>query len=176
MEHAEAILIQTHALSDTSLIAVWCTESHGIVRTAARGARRPKSAFHGKIDLFFSGEISWVMGKSDLHPLRELQISNYREGLRRSYLTTLMASYFAKLIERFIEPGQPVPEIHDLLHRALTHLEKTEPSRKALIHFEREFARIEGCYRPGHQPAHLIENQFGPLPPLRQQVLDRLPE
>lgn len=174
MEHSEAILIHTHAFSDTSLIAVWCTDGHGIVRTAARGARRPKSAFNGKLDLFFTGEISWQEGKSDLHPLREVVINNYREALRRSYLTTLMASYFAQLVERCIEPGQPVPEIYDLLSRGLNYLENSDPNQKALIHFEREFAKIEGCYRPGTAPARLIENQFGSLPRMRVDLTARL--
>ena len=47
MEQTPAILLRKTPWSETSLIAVWLTERFGAVRTVARGARKPKSAFRG---------------------------------------------------------------------------------------------------------------------------------
>src|SRR6266705_2482495 len=70
VESTEAILLRKRRFSDTSLIVSWCTESLGCVQTIAKGARRPKSPFAGKLDLFFEAEISIVRGrKSDLFGL-----------------------------------------------------------------------------------------------------------
>src|SRR6266436_6135760 len=52
METTNAILLRKRKLSDTSLIISWCTESLGCVETVAKGARRPKSVFAGRLDLF----------------------------------------------------------------------------------------------------------------------------
>ena len=46
-------LIRRSPLTETSLIVHWCTHDHGIVKTVAKGARRPKSLFAGKLDLFY---------------------------------------------------------------------------------------------------------------------------
>ena len=63
METTAAILLRKRKLSDTSLIVSWCTESLGCIQTVAKGARRPKSPFAGKLDLFFEAEISIVRSR-----------------------------------------------------------------------------------------------------------------
>jgi DNA repair protein RecO (recombination protein O) len=80
VENAHGILIRRTLLSNTSLIVHWLTREHGIVRTAAKGARRPGSPFTGKLDLFYSADFSFVRSRrSDLHTLRELAV--LRRGL-----------------------------------------------------------------------------------------------
>ena len=72
METTDAIRVRKRKLSDTSLIISWCTESLGCLETVARGARRPKSVFAGKLDLFFEAEIQIKRSrKSNLHTLTE---------------------------------------------------------------------------------------------------------
>ena len=61
------------------MIVTWCTIEHGILKTVAKGARRPKSPFFGKIDLFFEAEFEIARSKkSDLHALRDISIINTR--------------------------------------------------------------------------------------------------
>ena len=79
-----AILLRKRKFSDTSLIVSWCTESFGCIQTIAKGARRPKSPFAGKLDLFFEAEISIVRSrKSDLHTLTEVMLENPFAGIRQ---------------------------------------------------------------------------------------------
>ena len=66
----------------------------------AKGARRQKSAFAGKLDLFFEAEISIVRSrKSDLHTLAEVVLKNPFAGIRSNYLRMQSAAYFVELIE-----------------------------------------------------------------------------
>src|SRR3954452_6855453 len=89
-----AILLRKRKFSDTSLIVSWCTESLGCIETVAKGALRPKSAFAGKLDLFFEAEIQIVRSrKSSLHTLTELSLRNVFPGIRTTYLRTQTASY-----------------------------------------------------------------------------------
>ena len=43
MERSEAILTRLTKLTDTSLIVHWFTAEAGLIKTVAKGARRPKS-------------------------------------------------------------------------------------------------------------------------------------
>ena len=108
MQSTQAIIIRLTRLTDTSLIVHWFTENHGLVKTVAKGARRPKSPFAGKLDLFFGGEIAVTQARrGDLHSLREISISDWREGVRRSYVSTLLAGYCCQLLEAAVEPEHP---------------------------------------------------------------------
>src|ERR1044071_5685848 len=100
METTNAILLRKRKLSDTSLIISWCTESLGNLETVAKGARRPKSVFAGKLDLFFEAEIQFKRSrKSNLHTLTEAVLCNPFGGIRQNYLRTQTASYFVELVE-----------------------------------------------------------------------------
>lgn len=174
MFETEAILIRTTRLTDTSLIVHWFTEGEGLVKTVAKGALRPKSAFAGKLDLFFSGEISLARArKGELHILREVAISHWRQGLRRQYLTTLMAGYFCQLVEGSVEPGYADPPLHDLLRRGLDHLDGEEPSLRALLHFERQLAEILGVSGAG-SGEEALRGHIGKLPAARKEIMERL--
>lgn len=169
-----AILIRTTRLTETSLIVHWFTEDEGLVKTVAKGALRPKSPFAGKLDLFFSGEIGVARARSgELHILREVSISNWRQGLRRQYGSTLMAGYFCQLIEAAVEPGHADAPLHDLLQRGLDHLDTEEPSLRALLHFEKQLAEILGV--SGVESGEdALRKHIGWLPSSRRELMARL--
>lgn len=175
VQSTQATLIRLTRLTETSLIVHWFTEDHGLVKTVAKGARRPKSQFAGQLDLFFSGEITYQQAKrGELHALRETSIGHWREGLRKSYASTLLAAYCCQLIESAVEPEHPDPELHHLLCRALDHIDVAEPSLRALRHFERELVRLLGI-SDLQRPAELsLRDLLGSLPNSREELLERL--
>ncbi|PYL29903.1 MAG: hypothetical protein DMF45_04000 [Verrucomicrobia bacterium] len=98
VQSTAAILLRKRKFSDTSLIVSWCTESLGCVQTVAKGARRIKTPFAGKLDLFFEAEISVVTSrKSTLHTLTEVVLKNPFAGIRQNYLRTQAAADSKKL-------------------------------------------------------------------------------
>jgi len=167
--------MRTTRLTDTSLIVHWFSETEGLVKTVAKGALRPKSVFSGKLDLFFSGEILFSKSRrSELHALREVSISNWRQGLRRSYITTLMAGYFCQLVELGVESDHPDPSIFDLLKRGLDYLDCTEANLLALKHFEKQFAEILGVAGGALVASDALCEHLGILPGSRKDLLQRL--
>lgn len=175
MLSTQAIVIRLTRLTDTSLIVHWFTENHGLVKTVAKGVRRPKSPFAGQLDLFFGGEMSFVRSRhGELHTLREVSIHHWREGLRRQYTSTLLAAYCCQLLETAVEPEHPDPGLHDLLRRALDHLATTEPSLRALRHFESELARQLGVADHRCQAEVSLHAALGPLPASRNELFERL--
>ncbi|MEP4171390.1 MAG: DNA repair protein RecO [Luteolibacter sp.] len=175
MFSTEAILIRTTRLTDTSLIVHWFTAEEGLMKTVAKGALRPKSAFSGKLDLFFSGEIGVVKArKGELHHLREVAISHWRQGLRRDYVTTLMAGYFCQLAEAAVEQEQPDAELHELLAKALDHLDENAADLRVMRHFEKRLAEVLGIsgQRGGNEAA--LHDHLGKFPDTRRILLERL--
>lgn len=162
-------------LTDSSLIVHWLSEDYGLLKTVAKGARRPKSPFAGKLDLFFGGELVFIRTRSGgLHTLREVSIIEWRHGLRRDYPATLFAAYCCLLVEKALEPDHPEPELHDLLCRALNHVDAAGPSMRALTHYEREMARLLGIAHDRRPADQSLRSALGDLPASRDDLVARL--
>lgn len=178
METTVAILLRKRKLSDTSLIVSWCTDSLGCIRTVAKGARRAKSPFAGKLDLFFEAEIQIKRSKkSDLHTLTEVALKEPFVGIRKNFRRTQTASYFVELIELWTEADHHEPELFALLRRAFAYLDAKDPDVRAVAHFEAELARIAGVHDPKtlkSDPGLALANLFGRLPRSRGDVLNAL--
>ena len=176
-----AILLRRIPLTETSLIVHWCSDEFGLLKTVAKGARRPKSPFAGKLDLFFDCELEFVRSKkSDLHILKDLAVSNARLGLRDSYLQTQAATYFGQLVEQVAENESPISELVDLLRRALDYLTAQKPNLRAVNHFETELAKHLGVLDPqekisrGNSPIDRIADLGARIPKQRAELLARL--
>lgn len=175
MKQDLATIIRLTKLTDTSLIVSWISENHGLIKTVAKGARRPKSPFAGKLDLFFSAELCWNHSQSsELHTLREVQPSNYREELRSSYINTEIAAYFVSLMESTAEPNIPADGYHDLLTRGLDYLCSNKASTKALLHFESELTKLLGIHSKPEMAASNLLKALGSLPHSRNRCLNLL--
>jgi DNA repair protein RecO (recombination protein O) len=178
VQSTAAILLRKRKFSDTSLIVSWCTESLGCIQTVAKGARRAKTPFAGKLDLFFDSEISVVPSrKSTLHTLAEVVVRNPFAGIRENYLRTQAAAYFVELIEICTERDHHEPELYLLLRRAFGYLDKSDPNLRAISHFETELARITGVHdakKLKANAAFALGNLFGKLPLSRTPLLKTL--
>ena len=178
METTNAILLRKRKLSDTSLIVSWCTESLGCIETVAKGARRPKSVFAGRLDLFFEVEIQIRRSrKSNLHTLTEAVLRNPFRGIRENYLRMQAASYFVELIDISTAPEHPVPELFHLLQRAFGFLDARDANLRAVRHFETELARLNGVHdvaKLKSDPAAALAALFGRLPRGRAALLKAL--
>jgi DNA repair protein RecO (recombination protein O) len=149
----------------------------GCIQTMAKGARRAKSPFAGKLDLFYEAEIQIIPSRrSDLHTLTEVVLQNPFPGIRTSYLRTQTAAYFVELIELCTERDHCEPELFELLRRAFGYLDANEPDTRAVRHFETELARITGVHHGGAktEPAASLGNLFGKLPLSRTPLLKAL--
>lgn len=179
METDAAILLRKIKLTESSLIVSWFTQAHGKLKTVAKGARRPRSAFAGRLDLFFAAEITFTRSRrSELHSLREVVVRDSREGLRQVYARTELASYFVELVEITTEFEHPAPEIHDLLRRALDYLAVNAPTRRAMIHFENQLSAllgVTGAHNLADDAGQAIAQLAGRLPEGRTRLLRGLP-
>lgn len=144
-ERASGIILRTRTFTETSLIVEWLTRDMGRMATVAKGARRAKSPFLGKLDLFYEADFSYVRSRrSELHTLREVQLTKTHAELRRELAWVHQASYFGVLIEKSTEAEAPIPEIHDLFAEALEALPRSAPRARMVLSFELKLLGLLG--------------------------------
>lgn len=174
VEKSSAILIGRYQLTETSLIVHWCSADHGLLKTVAKGALRPKSAFAGRLDLFVSADIRWTPSRSgDLHTLAEVALTQPRLHLRDSYNRVLAATYLVKLVEMSVERETPIPEVHELLLKALDYLTTHEPSAALIERFELRFAEALGLSGDGGRPIAALQSVVHRALPVQRAQLWR---
>src|SRR3954464_8039582 len=109
IENASGIILRTRPFTETSLTVHWLTPDLGRLSTVAKGARRDKSPFQGKLDLFYLAEFSFIRSRrSDLHTLAEASLQETHRLLRQNMVSLRQAAYCAALIEQSIEPEAPI--------------------------------------------------------------------
>ncbi|HXC37016.1 MAG TPA: DNA repair protein RecO [Candidatus Acidoferrales bacterium] len=137
IESGAGIILRTLPLTETSLIVHWLSPTFGRIATAAKGARRPKSPFAGKLDLYYEADISFSRSRSsDLHSLREVNLRQMNAALRLDLEKLREAAYAASFIVRATEPETPLPEIFELFRRFLESLCVHESSPQLVLAFE----------------------------------------
>jgi DNA repair protein RecO (recombination protein O) len=160
------IILRLYPFSDTSLIIHWLTAGDGRIATIAKGARRPKSPFRGKLDLFFKADITWFRSRSsDLHILREIGVLENREALRRDLVYLEQAAYCAALLEQTTETDTPLPEVFSLLDSFLNSLPQQPPQAQIVFAFELKLLDELGL---------MPDLSKKPLTPGAEQILQKL--
>jgi DNA repair protein RecO (recombination protein O) len=137
IERATGLILRTRPLTETSLIVNWLTPEFGRLSTVAKGARRPKSPFLGKLDLFYLADLSFSRSRrSELHTLREVGLRETHLALRRELEYLQHASYAAVLIEQTTEKETPLPAIYELMRGFLEALPLAPPRPQNIFAFE----------------------------------------
>jgi DNA repair protein RecO (recombination protein O) len=137
IETSAGLILRTRPLTETSLIVHWLTPDLGRIATVAKGARRPKSTFRGKLDLFYRGDFSFMRSRrSELHALREVSLQETHAMLRRDLGALQQASYAAGLVEQSTEAETPIPEISALVNEFVDFISTHESQPQFVFAFE----------------------------------------
>jgi len=154
-ESTHGIILRTRPLTETSLIVNWLTPELGRIATVAKGARRPKSPFLGKLDLFYAADFSFSRSRrSDLHTLREVSLRETHGPIREDILKLQQAGYATAFIELATEVETPLPEIFELTRNFLTHLCSQPPLPQNIFALELKLLRELGL-EPDFAETHL---------------------
>jgi DNA repair protein RecO (recombination protein O) len=145
IEPATGIILRTRPLTETSLIIHWITPHWGRLATVAKGARRPKSPFAGKLDLFYRAEFSFSRSRlSDLHTLREVNLLETHLAIRSDLAKLQQAAYATAFIEQTTETETPLAEVYQLLANFLEWLCAHPPQLQNVLTLELKLLRILG--------------------------------
>jgi DNA repair protein RecO (recombination protein O) len=137
IETTSGLILRTRLLTETSLIIHWLTPELGRIATVAKGARRAKSPFAGKLDIFYAGDFSFSRSRrSDLHNLREVKLHEPHGAIREDILKLQQAAYAANFLEQATETETPLPEIFELMRGFLKFLCEQKTSAQNIFALE----------------------------------------
>ena len=171
-ESATGIILRTQSLTETSLIINWLTPNFGRIATVAKGARRPKSPFSGKLDLFYEADFSFSRSRrSELHTLREVSLRQTNSALRDDIVKLHQAAYGAAFIVQTTEPETPLPGVFELFQRFLECLCARKSLSQLVFALELKMLRELGLEPDWHKSSlsagtikaaqALLERDFG---------------
>ena len=119
----EGIVLSIRPWSRTSHVVSWFTPDAGPVSTMVKGAVRPKSAFLGQYDLFYTCDLVYYSNsRGELHPLREASPIERRDGLRGRWRETTLAGYATELARQLAPAGEEASTWYSFLGRFLDDL------------------------------------------------------
>jgi DNA repair protein RecO (recombination protein O) len=137
IEKTDAIVLRVSPFSATSHVVTWLTPDRGRILTLVKGACRPKSPFLGQYDLHYTCELLYYTREHRGMPIaRECAPLKTRTPLRANWRAALCAGYAGGLTILGTMPGQPVPDVYNLLDRFLDFLAHHGAQRTLLPWFE----------------------------------------
>ena len=139
------IVLDIHPWSRTSHVVTWLTPDKGPVTTLVKGAVRPKSAFLGQYDLFYTCElIYYARSRGELHAIREASAIEMREHLRGDFRATAFASYAAFLVREHCPHNGEAADWFAFLERQLQARVGDWRPGIAMIALETDFLELAG--------------------------------
>lgn len=139
------IILRVRPYRDTSVMVHWMTAENGRITTAVRGARGPKSAFRGKLDLFIEADLSlrWRDG-AEVQTLGEVLVTEHHAALRLEVASLAILAHAVATLEQVTEPSTPQFEAYQELLGLVRHLERHGPRPRALFAWELRFLALQG--------------------------------
>ena len=168
IESATGVVLRTQRLTETSLIARWLTRDAGRLSTVAKGARRPKSPFAGKLDLFIEADFTFNRSRrSELHTLREMSVRQFHPPLRNDIERLQLAAYCTALLEQTTETDTPLPGLFELFTGLLMQLSLSGARPRLVFAFELKLLVLLGL-SPSWEQTRLT----GPVRQLASTITD----
>ena len=147
---SEGIVLKTHALGETSRIAVVYTRDHGLVKLVAKGARKTPSRFGYALEPLTRGRyVYYLKTDRDLHLLSQADTLGPTGSRIKDLERLAHAEAALELIDRLVWGEEPHAELFDLLAAVLEAVTVAPAaSLPALtIAFQLQVASLLG-YRP----------------------------
>ena len=133
-EKCNGLILRLVPFRDTSLIVHWLTPGFGRLVTFAKGAKRPKSPFRGRLDLLFEADFVFRRSRrSDMHTLTETAPTNTHREVRDDIDKLRLMAYATRFIEQTTEPENQLFGVHAILTTLLDHLAEFK-TRPALVY------------------------------------------
>ena len=120
-----AVCIRAVDYSETSQVVTFFTRLAGKIGAIAKGAKRPKSAFDGPIEVLSFGDIVCTSGSTQrLATLTEYQQQPPKGGFRRNLFALDSALFAAELLNHLTHEHDPHPVLFDQFVELLQDLDE----------------------------------------------------
>jgi len=141
----EAVILRAYDLGEADRILVLLTPGSGIIRAVAKGIRRTKSKFGGRLEPFNRVKVVLHRGRN-LHTVTGAEVLDPHPGIREDFWRYLFGEAILEAVERGVEEGQVIPRLYTALCISLKAMESGPPLPLTAA-FLLKFCALVG-YRP----------------------------
>ena len=129
----DAINLRSYDLSDADKIVVMYSKEHGIIRSVAKGVKRPKSKLGARMDSLVANTLQFSRGRN-LDTVCQAQTINSFKKIREDILKLSCSSYISEIVANFgLEEDPASEETYNLLYSALLGLSESKTKKDILI-------------------------------------------
>ncbi|MBM3802575.1 MAG: DNA repair protein RecO [Acidimicrobiia bacterium] len=147
----EAIVLRSYPLRESDLIAVLYTRQFGRVSGVARGARRSKSRFAGKLEpLSWSEVVLFCKRNADLFTIDSADLIESFAQRTHDYRCLLQLGLVAEMLADTTPEREPSDPLFRLALLVLPHLTQAATVDLAQLYFEVWYLKLAGFY-PSHR-------------------------
>jgi DNA repair protein RecO (recombination protein O) len=158
---SEAVVLRSYPLKENDLIAVLYTRRFGRVSGVARGARRNKSRFAGKLEpLSWTEVVFFGKQNSDLVTIDSADLIDSFSQRTHDYRCLMQLSFLAELLADTTPEREPSDPIFRLALLVLPHLTQPATADLAQLYFEIWYLKLAGMY-PSHRRCHECQAVIG---------------
>jgi DNA repair protein RecO (recombination protein O) len=139
------IVLRTMRLGEADKIVTLVTSGRGKVRAVAKGVRKTKSRFGGRLEPLQHVSLQLYEGRS-LDTITQVETIDHFRGIREDLDRLTQATTMLEVVDAVVQEGEQNPKLHQMLLGALRTLEAA-PSPLVVPAFFWKLLAHEG-YRP----------------------------
>jgi DNA repair protein RecO (recombination protein O) len=141
----EGVVLRTYKLGEADRIVVLCTRGHGKVRAVAKGVRKTKSRFGGRLEPTSHIALQLYEGR-ELDIVTQVESLDAFRGIRDDLDRIARASSMLEVVDQMAQEGHANPPLYKMLVGALRALDAHD-SPLVVAGFFWKLLALEG-YRP----------------------------
>ncbi len=142
----EGLILKSYSLAEADKIVVLLTQTEGLVRGVAKGAKRLKSRFGGSLEPFSIVQITYFQKEErELVSINQIELikSFFENASDPNFLQKI--SYLSELIVNFAPPHDPNEKLYRMAKICIeTAAAKTENLEAIALYFELWILRLGG--------------------------------
>jgi DNA repair protein RecO (recombination protein O) len=128
----EGIVLRTHKLGEADRIVVLMTAGHGKVRAVAKGIRKTKSRFGGRLEPLSRTSLLLYQGR-ELDVITQAETLDHYPALRDDLDVLTDALSLAEAVDQVAQEGEPNTPLYRMLNGALRSLAGAEHRSPLLV-------------------------------------------
>ena len=143
----DAINLRSYDLSDADKIIVMYSKDKGLMRSVAKGVKRPKSKLGARMDSLIANTLMFSRGRN-LDTICQAQTINPFRKIREDMLKLMFSSYISEIVANYgLEDDPSSEETYKLLYSALEKISSAIEKKDviiAVIKFQLKMMLISG--------------------------------
>ncbi len=145
LHKTEGIVLRRQEVRETSLILIAFTRDLGKVQGLVKGVRGARAAVPWYLEpLTLQAMVLYERRRSPWSLVSQIDLIDAFDPIRRDFVRTCYASYGLDLVDAMTEPGDPHPEVFDLLLATLREMAVAQDPRPLARFLEAHLLKIGG--------------------------------